>query len=131
MNDWNTSYSTISFVERTLGSRDNLIHVSRESDIVFNIARDDGEVIIALVVGRYTISLNDVIRAKSEFPQITCIVGEGNWSGYTEEAKEYGSSIGVGVFEMREFLGAINWKNVNSYHRKDRKGNPTYSYHSA
>ena len=126
LNNWNTSYSTISFVERALGGHSAIKSFERINDIQFNIERESLSNVVAVVIGRYTISLADVIGVMSDFPEATCIVAEGNWCRYTREAKEYGISQNVGVFIMSEFLGALNKKIPNIPAPPDEDGNPSY-----
>jgi hypothetical protein len=82
-----------------------------------------------LLVECYVIGLAAVIRAKSEFPELTCIVANGAWCGYTREAKEYGKQQGVGVFIVSDLSGVLFCKkDPNDYVAKDAVGTPRYAY---
>lgn len=132
MNNWDVSYSHITFLERALGRHQRVESFERKRDIIFHIERRDTlPEVVAVLINRYTISLADVINVMSEFPEATCIVTAGDWNRYTQEAKEYGLDNGIGIFNTSEFFGALWSRNVETYAKKDQNGNPTYAYRSA
>lgn len=128
-NRWDTTLPSIIFLESALRRHNAVESFERSQDILFAITRvGDRSPVHVVLVNRYTISLADVIAAKGEFPTMTCIVAVGNWCGYTEEAKEYGLSQGIGVFHTIELLGALNYDNPEEYAAKDGRGRPMYAY---
>ena len=116
LNNWDISYSHITFVERALSGHQRVERFDRQRDIVFHIVRKDSlPDVVAALINRYTISLADLINAMAEFPEATCIVTAGDWNGYTQEAKEYGLNNGIGVFNISEFLvrcGVATWRST-------------------
>ena len=81
-----------------------------------------------LLVDEYCLGLAAIHRARSEFPEADYIVTCANWNGYTREAKDYGRENDLGIFNIGEFFGALNWTNPKTYYQKDRDGNPIYAY---
>jgi len=130
-NNWDVSYSVISFFERVLNGNHLVISFSREDDIFFKIKKYDGSELKLLLVTEYVLGLEAVLRAKSEFPDMDYILTNADWNGYTKEAKMYGLENDIGVFYLTEFLKALKWDNPKEYHTKDDKGNPVYGYCSA
>ena len=130
-NNWGVSYSIIRFFCKVLGGHDKVTSYKRTRDIFFTITLTNGQVINVLLVNEYALGLAAVLRARLEFPEAEYIVTGGNWNGYTPEAKEYGRENSIGIFNVGEFLGALNWSEPKKYYRKDDKGNPVYSYQSA
>jgi hypothetical protein len=115
-NDWDVSYAAITFLEQALGTHAKVASFTRTCDIVFDITRIGRMTpVTAVLVNRYTLGLADLMRARGEFPQMNCLVTSGNWNRYTEEAKEYGKQIGVCVFNISEFFGALRWKEMINY----------------
>jgi len=127
-NNWSVSYSVISFFERALTGHDKVQGVTRTQDIVFTITRNNGSLLKTLLLDEYCLGIAAVLKAKAEFPDVEYIVTGGNWNGYTPEAKDYGRTNEIGIFNISEFLGALNWTKPIKYHKKDHKGNPTYAY---
>jgi hypothetical protein len=130
-NDWDVPYSVINFFCQALGGHDRVESYDRTKDILFTIKLKDGRVIKALLVNDYAIGIASVLRARREFPEADYIVTGGNWNGYTKDAKDYGSNHSIGIFNVGEFFGALNWSEPKKYYKKDEKGNPFYHYKSA
>jgi hypothetical protein len=131
-NNWDVSYSHISFLERVLGSHQRIDHFRRNRDIAFRIERKDSlPEVVAILITRYTVSLADVINVLAEFPEATCIVTSGDWNGYTQQAKEYALEQNIGLFNTSEFFGALWRRDVATYVKRDSDGRPIYAYRSA
>lgn len=130
-NDWDVSYSVISFFERALDGHSKVQSFNRINDIVFEISTWDGLTLKIVLVNEYSLGLAAVLKAKSDFPEIEYVVTCANWNGYTKEAKQHGISNNIGIFNLGEFLGALNWDKPKKYCKKDSKGNPIYAYKSA
>jgi hypothetical protein len=128
LNDWVVSYSMITFFERALTSHSKVETFTRKRDIFFEIKLKNGEKLNTLLVDEYTLGLAALQRAMAEFAGIEYIVTGANWNGYTEEAKAYGRLHNIGVFNVEEFLGALNWSEPKKYYKKDAKGNPMFAY---
>jgi hypothetical protein len=123
------SYGTIKFFEKIIGSHKAVASFTREHGILFRVVRMGLPQVNVLLVERYVIGVADVIRAKTEFPDLTCIVTNGTWCGYTKEAKEYGKQQGIGVFIVSELSGVLfSKRHPNDYVAKDSKGEPMYAY---
>lgn len=130
LNSWNVSYTIISFFERALNGHDKVVSIERSRDIHFTIQDIRGRVLRVLLVNEYSLGLAAVLRARTEFPDIEYVVTGGNWNGYTPEAKEYGRANSIGIFNVGEFFGALNWTDPKKYTQKDSDGNPIYNYKS-
>jgi len=129
-NDWSVPYSVITFFERALDGHNKVASVKRTQDIYFIITDINGRTLNVLLVNEYSLGLAAVLRAQSEFPDVEYVVTGGNWNGYTPEAKEYGRDNSLGIFNVGEFFGALNWSEPKKYTQKDKDGNPIYNYKS-
>lgn len=127
-NNWGVPFSVISFFAEALGGHDKVSSYTRTNDIYFIITHINGNELKVLLVNDYSLGLATVLRAKAEFPDVEYVVTGGNWNGYTPEAKEYGRENSIGIFNIGEFFGALNWTNPKTYYRKDSDGNRIYSY---
>ncbi len=127
-NNWNVSFSTISFFSDVLEGHNKVESFQRINDIQFIIKHVNGTTINVLLVNEYSLGLATVLRAKNEFPDVDYIVTGGNWNGYTPEAKKYGMQNDLGIFNTDEFFGSLHWTEPKNYYKKDGDGNPTYAY---
>lgn len=127
-NNWNVSYSRISWLESALNKHGNVANVTRFDDIIMVVERIKGHQIILICLDEYTLGEAGVYRVLQEFPNVNFISVGGNWNGYTMEAKKLCLSKELGLFNSSELTGAL-WKNEFwLYHQKDDKGNPIYPY---
>ena len=127
-NDWNVPNGMIEFFSGVLDGHDKVRSSQCTRDILFTIKLISGLVINVLLVNEYALGLAAVLRARKEFPTAEYIVTGGNWNGYTQEAKDYGRENSIGIFNVGEFFGALNWTDPKKYYRKDENGDPVYSY---
>ncbi len=79
-----------------------------------------------LVTNHYTIGLADYYEIMNEYPNIQGIVTISNWNGYTHQAKVAARKNHVGIFIMRELLGALNWNEPYKYVKTDDEGNDLF-----
>jgi acid stress-induced BolA-like protein IbaG/YrbA len=124
-NNWGVSYSKIAFLEEALRGHSKVERFDRTQDIYFHIERV-GQLppVHAVLLDEYTLGLAAVLKALQEFRDANCIVNAANWNGYSEEAKTYGETHGIGVFVIGEFLGALSRRDPWKYVKKGRNGEP-------
>ncbi|MFA5191568.1 MAG: hypothetical protein WC740_12630 [Verrucomicrobiia bacterium] len=112
----------VNWFKTALNNHGEVISVEVTDRHFFKIVRKkDPQEVNVVFVDIYSVGLADVLKARQEFPDATCIVTNGNWNACTPEAKEYGLENGFGVFNTPEFLGALHWEEIHKYHKKDQK----------
>jgi len=109
-------------VEDVLSNHDQVESFTRDQGIVFTIRREGRKpTVVAVLVDIYTIGLADVVEAIRRFPEMTCLVTNGNWNSYTSEAKRYGYERQIGVFNTSEFFGALRRRESHKYIPKEAR----------
>jgi hypothetical protein len=132
INTWGVGYSSIAFFGKVIGAHGNVDQFRRTRDILFNISRKrNASDMIVLLVDIYTFGVAHFYEARSQFPELTCIVLAGDWDGYTREVKDITESEQIGLFIPKELIAALWQDEPNKYARKDGKGNPIYHLRSA
>lgn len=127
-NSWGVSYSRIAWLEAAIKSHDNVVRYSRHDDIIMEFDRIEGSSITLICLDEYTLGEAMVYRILQEFPDVNFIFVGGKWNGYTREAKQLCLNKKIGLYNASELTGAL-WKNEFwTYHQRDGKGNPVYSY---
>lgn len=130
-NSWNVSYNVITFFEKAMNGHGKVASVNRTKDIFFTVKDKEDRTFKVLLLNEYCIGLATVFKVIDEFPDTEYIVTGANWNGYTKEAKDYCMENNLGLFNLGEFLGALNWTNPKNYYKKDTDGKPIYAYKSA
>ena len=119
-NDWDVSFSRISWLEEVLNNHPNVVDVTRHDDIVFEIQRKQGPPITLLCLDEYTLGVAAVERAFREFPQVNLIYVGGKWNNYTAVAKELCRQRSIGLYNAGELNGALQKKDFTTYYQRDK-----------
>ena len=129
-NEFGVSYSRIAWLEQALPLHENVLVVDRDQDIVFRVKRKRGPKLQIVCLDEYACGIGRVYEGLAAFPGTNFIYVGGNWNGYTTEAKEYCLENRIGLYNSTEITGAIHRDDYWSYHKKDRDGNPAYSFNN-
>ena len=78
--------------------------------------------VVVYITNLYTVSYADVLDIESRCRHLNCIVTMSNWNGYTGEAKRYAAENRIGLFMFAEFMGALNFKHIWKYEKRDDSG---------
>ena len=107
-NNWDVSYSYITFLEKLLNGHRNISSVVRTDDILFHVKRVKQEdTLKILCLDEYSMSIAAVIRAMDEFPGVSIISVGGNWNKYTHSAKRHCIESRVGLVNSKEINQAL------------------------
>jgi hypothetical protein len=128
MSSFHVPYSAVNWFKAALDKHTEVVSVEVADHHFVRIVRKKWpQEVNVVLVDIYTVGLADVLKASQEFPHATCIVTNGDWNAYTPEAKEYGMENGFGVFNTKEFLGALRWDEIHRYHKRGDNGEPVYA----
>jgi hypothetical protein len=120
MSSFTVPYSTVNWFKTALAGHGEVVSFNVMDHHYFQIQRKKApQNLNVVLVNIYTIGLADVLKARQEFPDATCIVTNGSWSSYTSEAKEFGLQNQFGVFNTNEFLGALHWEEFHKYEKPE------------
>lgn len=87
------------------------------------VNRPSGSIVVHLN-NIYIVSEADVVEIMAEMPDVDAIVTVSNWNSWTNSARELARSHGKGLFNAKEFLGAVNFSGhsfVNYISPEERK----------
>lgn len=100
-----------SALEELIDIGDNQYIIKRTSD------RSDLKILIADI---YIVGEADILEINSTFIGIDCIVLVGFYNRYSYAAKDLAKKLNVGLFDNREFFGAVNYTG-NAFLNYERK----------
>lgn len=95
--------------------------VSHEGNDIYVIERTlDRPDLRILIADIYIAGEADIIEISSDYSSIDCIVLVGFYNRYSTAAKELARNMGIGLYDKREFFGAVNCtgKALLNYQRK-------------
>ena len=83
--------------------------VRRESNQLIIVKRNTLPSLRTFMTNIYIVSLADVHEIFAKAGKVDAIVTMSAWNGYTPEAKAFCKERRVGLFEFKEFLGAVHY----------------------
>lgn len=75
---------------------------------LFSIEKKNGDTLIALLVDIYIISDAEILDLMSRYSNIDVVINISMWNEYTDSAKVIAKEHQIGLFELKEFMGALN-----------------------
>lgn len=117
---------SIAFFERAISDHHITEHLEKLDEYLYRIYRYQKTTFDVLVTNHYILGLADYYELIDEYPNIQGIVTISNWNDYTHQAKVAAREYHVGIFVMKELLGALNWDEPYKYVKKDDKGNDLF-----
>jgi len=117
------SGSTRSFFVRGMEGHSAVLSITRQEGDVYLIERtNDRPDIRVLIADIYIAGEGDIVEITCDHPDIDCIVLVGFYNRYSRAAKEYAREMNIGLYDNREFFGAVNCigKAFLSYERKSK-----------
>ena len=81
----------------------------------FDVIRDYGDTIRVYLSGKYTFGVLDLLGLLERQPGVNCIVSASSYCGYTPDAKQEAQGRRIGLFDLKEFKGAMNYREFWNY----------------
>ena len=102
--------SSIQYFERVIKGHTAVVSLNEISENVYEIERTKGRPSIkVLVADIYVVSEADIFEIVTTNYELTCVLLIGFYNRYSEDAKKRAMLENIGLFNMKEFFGAINF----------------------
>ena len=102
--------SSVSYFERVISGHTAVESLNEISENVYEIERTGGRPKIrVLVADIYVVSEADIFEIVTTNSGLTCVLLIGFYNRYSGDAKERAKTENIGLFNMKEFFGAINF----------------------
>ncbi|NLI71192.1 MAG: hypothetical protein GX361_00485 [Bacteroidales bacterium] len=102
--------SSVEYFERVISGHTAVANLNEVSENVYEIERTGGRPPIrVLVADIYVVSEADIFEIVTTNYDLTCVLLIGFYNRYSSDAKERAKAENLGLFNMKEFFGAINY----------------------
>ncbi|NQW17227.1 MAG: hypothetical protein HQ478_07040 [Chloroflexi bacterium] len=99
----------LAFFETVLRGHDQVIEFIAVSRTLYSIKRiQNPNTLRVFVTDSYSVGLLEATELIDQITGLDGIVTISNWNGYTSDAKSYCEGQGVGLFVIKEFMGALS-----------------------
>lgn len=115
--------STRDFFVRGMAGHSAVLNITRQEGDVYLIERtNDRPDLRVLIADIYIAGEGDIVEITYDYSDIDCIVLVGFYNRYSRAAKEYAKEMNIGLYDNREFFGAVNCTGYAflNYERKSR-----------
>lgn len=75
---------------------------------LFSIEKKNGDTLTVLLVDIYIIGDAEILDLMSRYPNLDAIINISMWNKNVKSAKEIAREHEIGLFEIKEFMGALN-----------------------
>ncbi len=121
---------SIDFFVNAISRHGRVVGVEQIEEQIFLIKRHLLSDVLAYYTNVYIIGVVDVVELLDLNNGLNSIVTASGWNSYTQDAKEYALNANVGLFKMKEFMGALHYDGRRFIHyyppdkdERDRKKN--------
>lgn len=102
--------SSVEYFERVISGHTAVESINEVSENVYEIERTGGRPAIrVLVADIYVVSEADIFEIVTTNYNLNCVLLIGFYNRYSGDAKERAKAENLGLFNMKEFFGAINY----------------------
>ena len=103
------------FFEKMMKGHSRVTELRQTADQEFDVIRNYGDTVRVYLSGKYTFGELDLLRLLESHPSINCIVSASSFCGYTPDAKQEAQAREIGLFDQKEFKGAMNFREFWTY----------------
>lgn len=109
MNNKEITHRTRDFFERGMMGHNAVSNVTLLHDDIYRIERTEGRPDLrVLIADIYICGEADIFDIQYNYFDLDCIVLVGFYNRYSRSAKELALTENIGLYDMREFYGAVN-----------------------
>lgn len=101
--------SSVAYFERVIGNHNAVFSLTEISENVYEIQRINRPSLRVLVADIYIVSEADIFEIATSYSGLDCVLLIGFYNRTSWAAKERARAENMGLFDMREFFGALNF----------------------
>ncbi|MGQ0661528.1 hypothetical protein [Sphingosinicella sp.] len=112
---WPSYYGHFDFFEQRMRSHNRVRNLENLGDGRYRLTKTDGSVLEVFVCECYSFGAAEYLETTSNLGRLDAIIISSNWCGYTVDAKAECRRDRVGLFDIRDFMAALNRRDFWTY----------------
>lgn len=105
---WPSYYGHFDFFEQRMRSHSRVRQLERLGDGRYNLTKADDSTLRVFVCECYSFGAAEYLETTTQLGRLDAIIISSNWCGYTPETKAQCRREQVGLFDIRDFMAALN-----------------------
>lgn len=119
---WPSHYGHFDFFEDRMSAHSKVRSLKKLDDGLYKIGLSDSREITVFICECYSYGMAQYAETVEKRGKLDAVIINSNWCGYTGELKAQCRKEGVGLFDIRDFMGALNQKEFWLYlNEQDKK----------
>ena len=119
---WPSYYGNFDFFEQRMRTHSRVRSLEALSDGRYRLAKTDGAVLEVFICECYSYGVAEYLETTRKLGRLDAIIISSNWCGYTANLKMQCRDERVGLFDIRDFMAALNrrafWAYLNDWDEK-------------
>lgn len=105
---WPSYSGEYGFFESRMGTHSRVRSVEPQGDGLYRLTRSDGAVLRTFICECYSFGIAEYMETIEKLGRLDAIIINSAWCGYTPELKVQCRDEQVGLFDIRDFMAALN-----------------------
>ena len=118
---WMSYYRHYNFFESKIEEHSRVDSIKKIKDGLYYIERADRTSIKVFICECYSFDVAEYIEVFQNLGEVDAIIINSNWCGYTSNVKHHCMNKKVGVYNINDFMAALNMRNYWEYLNKSEK----------
>jgi len=118
---WMSYYGNYTFFEGCMRSHNKVANIQNIGEGLYEIDHADGRTLIVFICECYSFGMAEHFESVENLGDLNAVIINSNWCGYTMEAKLFCRDNGVGLFDIKGFMAALNIYDYWNYLTKEEK----------
>lgn len=118
---WPSHYGHFNFFEERMREHHKVRQLHKRGNGVYEIELKSGNALRVFICECYSFGMAEYYEVKQNLGKVDVIVISSAWCGYTDDVKLHSRQIRVGVFNIRDFMAALNRERLWEYLNDDEK----------
>lgn len=119
---WMSYYGNYNFFEQRMREHSKVNSIESINPSLYNVELTDGRTLKVFICECYSFDVAEYLESCENYGELDAVIISSNWCGYSLDVKRHCMSEHVGVFNIRDFMAAINrneyWKYLTQYERE-------------
>lgn len=112
---WPSYYRHFKFFEARMAEHSMVRTLESVGGGIYRLGLPDSRQLIVFICECYSYGIAEFTETAGKVGKVDTVVINSNWCGYTDELKLQCRNEGVGLFDIRDFMAALNQKDFWLY----------------
>lgn len=112
---WPSYYGHYNFFEQRMSEHSQVRNLEAIGEGRYRLTRSDETLLEVFICECYSFGVAEYMEATAKFGRLDAIIINSNWCGYTDETKLECRNERIGLFNIRDFMAALNRRDYWAY----------------